>query len=57
MTIAKFHIEGIADEHHYHDRLEDKIIRLETLLRELRAEWDEFIEANLAIVNEEGNPS
>ena len=48
MTIARFHIEGIADEIHYHDRLEQKLARLEVLIGELRAEWDEFIEANLA---------
>jgi hypothetical protein len=41
-----FHIKGIADERHYHDGLEQKIVKLELLLRELRAEWDEFIEAN-----------
>jgi len=40
-----FRIKGIADEHHRHDDLEQKVALLDAKLRELRAEWDEFIEA------------
>jgi hypothetical protein len=43
-----FHIAGLADERHYHDRLEQKISSLEIQLAALRAEWDEFIEAAMA---------
>ena len=40
-----FHIKGTADENHRHDDLEQKVALLDAKLRELRAEWDEFIEA------------
>jgi len=39
-----FHISGIADEHHRHQDLEQKMLLLEVRLQQLRAEWDEFIE-------------
>ena len=40
-----FHIKGIADEDHRHDDTEQRLTLLDAKLRELRAEWDEFIEA------------
>ena len=43
-----FHVKGLADERHYHDKLEQKISSLEIQLAALRAEWDEFIEAAMA---------
>jgi len=40
-----FHIKGTVSENHRHDDLEQKVALLDARLRELRAEWDEFIEA------------
>lgn len=40
-----FHIKGIAGENHRHEDTEQRVTLLEARLRELRAEWDEFIEA------------
>jgi hypothetical protein len=40
-----FRIKGTASEDHRHDDLEQKVALLDAKLQELRAEWDEFIEA------------
>jgi len=40
-----FRIKGTAAENHRHDDTEQRVTLLEAKLRELRAEWDEFIEA------------
>jgi len=40
-----FRIKGTAAEDHRHDELEQRLTLAEVRLLELRAEWDEFIEA------------
>jgi hypothetical protein len=50
----RFRIKGLADERHYHDNLEQQITRLGVQIAELRAEWDEFIAAQLELEREDG---
>lgn len=42
---SMFRIKGTASEKHRHDELAGRVLLLEVRLRELRAEWDEFIAA------------